>query len=253
MMSRLDIAALWLAGAVLLSMPCFAIVARGRPRDADVARRPTTILLGYWIRDWAMWVLGPVVRALVGARVSPTVLNVAGALLGLAAGIAYARGAYATAGWLVLLGGAADILDGRVARALGVASEYGEFIDSTLDRFAEAFVFIGLAVALVGSTWMVLAVVLALGGSLLVSYTRAKGELAGVRYAGGLMQRAERLVLLAVASVLDAPVTTAGGWRPGTLLAAVAGFIGVASLATAAYRVVFVARTLREGGTARPS
>jgi phosphatidylglycerophosphate synthase len=247
-MSRSDTAALWLVGAVLLSMPCFAVVSRGRPRDADVARRPTTFLLGYWIRDWAMWALGPAVRALVGARVSPTVLNILGALLGLTAGAAYAGGAFATAGWLVLLGGAADILDGRVARALGVASDYGEFIDATLDRFAEAFVFTGLAVALAGSPWMVLAVVLALGGSLLVSYTRAKGELAGVDYAGGVMQRAERLVLLAAASFLDAPAGAWAGWRAGTLLAAVMGVIGVASLATAAYRIVFVARTLQRAG-----
>ena len=249
-MRRSDIAALWLVGVVLLSMPCFAVVSRGRPRDADVARRPTTILLGYWIRDWAMWALGPIVRALVGARVSPTVLNVLGALLGLAAGVTYAHGAFAAAGWLVLLGGAADILDGRVARALGVASDFGAFIDGTLDRFAETFVFIGLAMAMAGSPWTVLAVVLALGGSLLVSYTRAKGEIAGVDYAGGVMQRAERLVLLAVASFLDAPVSAWAGWRPGTLLAAAMGVIGVASLGTAAYRTVHVARALRE---ARPA
>jgi CDP-diacylglycerol--glycerol-3-phosphate 3-phosphatidyltransferase len=246
-MSRSDTAALWLVGAVLLSMPTFAVVARGRPRDADVARRPTTALLGYWIRDWAMWILGPIDRALVGAHVSPTVLNFVGALLGLAAGVVYARGAFATAGWLVLLGGAADILDGRVARALGVASPFGEFLDSTLDRFAETFAFVGLAMAMTGTAWAELAVALALGGSLLVSYARAKGELVGVDTAGGLMQRAERLVRLAAASLADAPVVAWTGWRPGTLLAGTVAVIGVLSMATAAYRTALVARTLRRG------
>ena len=245
-MSRSDTAALWLVGAVLLSMPTFAVVARGRPRDADVARRPTTALLGYWIRDWAMWILGPIDRALVGARVSPTVLNFVGALLGLAAGVVYARGEFAAAGWLVIFGGAADILDGRVARARGIASDFGEFLDSTLDRFAEAFAFAGLAVALTGTWWTELAVALALGGSLLVSYARAKGEIVGIDTPGGLMQRAERLVLLAVASLADAPVTAWAGWRAGTLLAGTVGVIGVLSMATAAYRTALVARALAQ-------
>ena len=246
-MSRTDLVALWLVGAVLLTMPWFAVVSRRRPVDPDVARRPTTALLGYWIRDWTMWVIGPVDRALARARVSPTVLNFVGGALGLAAGGAYAFGALALGGWLVLLGGAADIFDGRVARALGVASAYGDFLDSTIDRFAESFVFVGIAVFVAGSRWMAFATGLALAGSLLVSYTRARGEILGIDSAGGLMQRAERLVLLAVASLLDAPVAAAAGWRAGALLAGVMAVIGAGSVATAVYRAAYIARTLRAG------
>jgi phosphatidylglycerophosphate synthase len=237
--------ALALVAAVLLTMPVFALAARRRPRDADVARRPTTVLLGFWVRDWVMWLIGPLERALVRSGVSPDVFNYLGAAMGLAAGLAYARGATAAAGWLVLLGGLADILDGRIARARGIASARGEFLDSMLDRFAETFAFAGLALFFGPRPWAAAATGLALGASMLVSYARAKGDAVGVACRGGVMQRAERLVLLAVASFADAPATAAAGWREGTVLAAAVTLIAVGALGTAAYRTAFVARALR--------
>ncbi len=56
-MSPIETGALVLVAALLLTMPVFALVSRGRAVDADVARRPTTILLGYWVRDWLMWII----------------------------------------------------------------------------------------------------------------------------------------------------------------------------------------------------
>lgn len=238
--------ALGLLAAVLLlaTMPIYAAVARGRPRDPEVARRARTVLLGYWVRDWLMWVIGPLERLFLALGISPTAFNWAGVGFGLAAGVAYARGAFAAAGWLVLLGGAADIFDGRIARARHLVSKAGAFLDSTLDRFAETFAYAGLAVWARTSTWGVLAAVLALGGSLLVSYARARGEGLGVSFQGGLMQRAERLVLLALASLLDPVVTPLAGWPSGRLLLAVLGLIGVASLGTALHRTLAIARAL---------
>jgi CDP-diacylglycerol--glycerol-3-phosphate 3-phosphatidyltransferase len=234
-----------LAAALLVAtMPIYAAVARGRPGDPEVARRTRTVLLGYWVRDWLMWVIGPLERLFLTLRVSPTAFNWAGVGFGLAAGVAYTQGAFAAAGWLVLLGGAADIFDGRIARARNLVSKAGAFLDSTLDRFAETFAYAGLAVWARTSTWGVLAAVLALGGSLLVSYARARGEGLGVSYQGGLMQRAERLVLLALASLLDPVVTPLAGWPSGRLLLGVLGVIGVASLGTAFHRTVAIARAL---------
>ena len=68
-MTMADRIALGFVAIVLLTMPVFAVLSRGRPVDADVARRPTTVLLGFWIRDWAMWILGPTERALVRWKV----------------------------------------------------------------------------------------------------------------------------------------------------------------------------------------
>jgi CDP-diacylglycerol--glycerol-3-phosphate 3-phosphatidyltransferase len=244
-MTRTDSVALTLVAALLLTMPVFALLGRGRPMDADVARRGKTILLGHWVRDWLMWVIGPLERGFVRAGVSPDVFNYLGAFFGLLAGGAFARGSLSLAGWLVLLGGVADIFDGRIARARGVDAPYGAFLDSTLDRFAETFALAGVALFFQPLRWALLATVLALGGSLLVSYARARGEALGVHGAGGVMQRAERLVTLALAGLLDGAVTARAGWAPGTLLGGAVALIAAGSLGTAVYRTAYVTRELK--------
>jgi CDP-diacylglycerol--glycerol-3-phosphate 3-phosphatidyltransferase len=239
-----DYTALAVAGLVLATVPVYVVMGRGRPVDPEVAKRPATVLLGRWVRDWLMWVIAPLERVVVGTGVSPDVFNLGGAALGLAAGIAYAEAWLSLAGWLVLLGGLMDIFDGRIARARGIASARGAFLDSTLDRFSETFAFVGLACYFSGRSWAILATALAMGGSLLVSYARARGEALNVSCRGGLMQRAERLVLLALASLLDSPVTGAAGWSPGVFLAAVVALIALGSLGTAFFRTVTIAREL---------
>lgn len=237
--------AAWMPLAALLaSMPVFAVRARGRPLDPDVARRPASVLLGYWLRDWMIWVLSPIERLLVQRRVSPDTLNYLGAALGLAAGAAFIARELPLAAWLIALGGVCDILDGRIARARGLVSPYGAFLDSTLDRFGETFTFVGVAWYLSGSAWMSAAAVLAIGGSLLVSYTRARGEALGVTGVGGVAQRPERLVLLAVATLLDGGLTRLLGWPSGSLVAGAVVAVAVSSLLTALYRLAVIARTL---------
>jgi CDP-diacylglycerol--glycerol-3-phosphate 3-phosphatidyltransferase len=242
-MRTLDLVLLLIAAAVLATVPAFAIGRRGRPLDPDVAARPRTVLLGRGIRDWLMWLVDPLVGLCARAGLPPLAFNVAGALLGLAAGTAYGFGAFAVAGWLVLLGGAADVFDGRIARARGLASRSGAFLDSTLDRFAETFAYAGLVIRFGAQPWRALAAALALGGSLLVSYARARGEGLGISYRGGLMQRAERLVLLALASLLD-PAAAAVGWPRGRLLALALAAIAAGSLGTALQRTAAIARAL---------
>ncbi len=242
---RSDIIALGLAAAVLATLPVYAIVSRGKPLDAEVAKRPVSVLLGYWIRDWIMWLIGPIERFFVRVQISPDVFNYAGAVFGAAAGLAFANRALALAGWLILLGGASDIFDGRIARARGITDKRGAFLDSTLDRFSETFAFMGVALYFATRPWEVLATALALGGSMLVSYARARGEALGVSCKEGIMQRAERLVLLALASLLDNTVIGSMGWQPGSVLFAAIVIIGVGSLATAIFRTVYIAKELK--------
>ena len=244
-MSTTTWVALSLMALAILTMPIYAVMARRRPVDPDVARRPTTILLGTWVRDWLMWMIGPVERKFVEWKLSPDIFNYIGGAFGFFAGFAYANNELALGGWLILIGGLADIFDGRIARARGIGSNYGEFLDSMLDRFAEMFAFIGIALYFEPTWWAMTATVLASGGSMMVSYARAKGEAVGVDCRGGIMQRAERLVVLALASLLDTPVTTALGWIPGTILLSAVTLIGLGSLGTAVYRTVYICRALR--------
>ena len=229
----------------ILTMPIYAIVTRRRPVDADVARRPTTFILGTWVRDWLMWMIAPVEQRFVAWKLSPDLFNYIGGAFGFFAGFAYANNELALGGWLILFGGLADIFDGRIARARGIGSNYGEFLDSMLDRFAEMFAFLGIALYFEPTWWAMSATVLASGGSMMVSYARAKGEAVGVDCRGGVMQRAERLVVLAVASLLDTPVTRALGWIPGVVLLSAVTLIGLGAMGTAVYRTIYICKALR--------
>jgi CDP-diacylglycerol---glycerol-3-phosphate 3-phosphatidyltransferase len=237
--------AAWLPlGLLLASMPLFALTASSKVRDANVASRPATSLLGLWVRDWMVWVLGPLERSLVRQRVSPLSLNIIGLVFGLLAGVALAAGLLALGAWLIALGGICDILDGRVARALGVTSTRGAFLDSTLDRFAEVFVYAGIAWYLSSSPVLAVITLLAISGSLLVSYARARGEALGLSFAGGLAQRAERLVVLAFAALADPLVSELLTWPSGRVLAIAVITIAAASFGTALYRTVSIVRAL---------
>ena len=234
----------------LITIPVYAARRRRLGPDALASKDRGSFVLGSFLRDWFYWFLGPLVRLSLAIGLGPLFWNLAGVAFGVAAGVAFALDRPATAGWCVLLGGIADILDGRVARYLGVASRRGAFLDSTLDRFAEFGAFVGLAVRFGGAPWVLMLVVAALGGSLLVSYTRARGESVGVLCKYGIMQRAERLILLGFGGILDSTVSaawTGAPWadaRGGALLVPVLAVIAIGTVGTAVFRTVWIARRL---------
>lgn len=237
--------------AALLSMAVYA--ARGGRRDADAARKGSQFLLGAgdFLVHWFMWALTPAERVFLRAGLAPDVFNFAGLALGAAAGVAIATGRLELGGWAIALGGVADIFDGRIARARGIASDYGGFIDSTLDRFVEAFAFLGFAVYLRPYPYGPAVAAAALAGSLLVSYTRARGEGLGVSCREGLMQRAERLVLMFLVCLADPALASAAGWRPGLPSVWVLGLIAAGTFFTAVHRTVWIAARLRERDRSR--
>jgi CDP-diacylglycerol--glycerol-3-phosphate 3-phosphatidyltransferase len=108
---------------------------------------------------------------------------------------------------LFVVGSILDILDGALARSRGVGSQFGAFIDSTVDRVGEAFMLGAIALVLMrdGSEWGVALAFAALAGSFLVSYTRARAEALGLRGDVGLGSRAERVVVITAGLVL-API-----------------------------------------------
>lgn len=244
-MTRVDMWTMAILGGFLLTMPLFLLVGRRRVLDPDLPQRPRSALLGSWLKDWLLWVISPLERAAVRRRLAPEVFNYVGLVLSAGAGAALAGRFLPLGSLLYLLCGAADVLDGRIARAQGVSSDYGAFLDSTLDRFAETFVFLGLAWYFRSWPAAGLLCLVALAGSLLVSYTRARGQAVGVDFNKGIMQRAERIVLLCAAALFDGVVAGLFGWSRGTLLAVTVGLIGAGSMATAVYRTAAIARRLR--------
>jgi CDP-diacylglycerol--glycerol-3-phosphate 3-phosphatidyltransferase len=241
---RTDLAVLLgLLGLAFASMPIYRATAAGRPDKLDVDQRGSFVL-GDFVRSWFYWFIRPVERLSLAIGASPTAFNLLGVAMGAAGGALFATGRLNLAGWAVLLGGAADVLDGRIARARGLAGPRGAFLDSTLDRFAEVAAFVGLAVYFRDSAPALTGVVTALGGSLLVSYARARGESVGIVCKVGVMQRAERLLLVGFGGILDPMITAAAGWAPGQLLMGLVALVAVGTVGTAVYRTVWIAQRL---------
>jgi archaetidylinositol phosphate synthase len=134
---------------------------------------------------------------------SPTAYTFLGAAVSFLAAVAYSTSGYSgelAGGVLVLVAGWFDIVDGAVAKVTGKVSKTGAFLDSTLDRVAEVALFGGI---LLGGYSSPLVVLVALSLSLLVSYTRAKGDALGVTLSGvGIGERSERLLIVAVSSMV---------------------------------------------------
>lgn len=143
----------------------------------------------------------PVGRALATARITPNAVTAAGVLASAGAAWAIAVGRLGTGLALLIAAGISDLLDGPVAVASGKTSVRGEFFDSTADRLSDSLLLGGIAWHLAetrGATMAVLPMAV-LAAAQLVSYQRAKAELLGLTAKGGLMERAERTVVLAVA------------------------------------------------------
>lgn len=242
---RADLAAvLGIFVVALASMVVYAVTGRHRKEDHLESGARGDFVLGSFTRSWFYWAIHPILQLSLAAGLSPLFYNLAGVVLGCAGGVAFALGNPVLGGWGVLLGGAADVLDGRVARAQGIASRRGAFLDSTLDRFAEVGAFVGLAVWFREDVLALTAVVAGLGGSLLVSYARARGESVGILCKGGVMQRAERLLLVGLGGLFDPFVAAASGAEPGALMFPVLVIIALGTLGTAVYRTAWIARRL---------
>ena len=234
-------------GASVLSMLVYA--ASGRRRDADQEEKGARFLMGFgdFLLHWFMWAIRPLERASLAFGLTPDFYNYAGLALGLAGGVLLALGWLEAAGWAVALCGIADILDGRVARIMGVASNYGDFIDSTFDRFVEVFLFLGFAWHLRGTSAGPLLAAAAMAGSLLVSYVRARGEVLGVVCTGGLMQRGERLVLICLVCLAEPPLVEYGGWAPHVVIQWTLAYLAASTALTALHRTFWIATRLRPG------
>ena len=148
--------------------------------------------------------LNPIVELLIKFELNPNWLTTASLILGVGAGVCYGAGSIRWAGVLILLCGILDTLDGKVARATNRVTRFGALYDSTLDRYAEVIAFFGLAFYFVNKNMLLVSVAIcaALAGSLMVSYVRARAEGLGFTCEVGMMQRAERLVLMGFSSLI---------------------------------------------------
>ena len=178
--------------------------------------------------------LAPVVNVLAAMGVSPNAVTVAGLLIVLAATVLIWRHALLAGAVILAIGAALDGVDGGLARAQGGGTAFGGFLDSTLDRTAEAIVYLGITAYYLGAASQPFAPVmlagLALSGSFLVSYSRARAEAAGFAASNGLAPRTERLILIVLGLAI-----TGLGYSFGLPIAM--GLIAVLAWVTVAQRI----------------
>lgn len=164
--------------------------------------------MAVWMRSVKVGFRGavqPFAASLARAGVQANWLTYLGFVLNVVVALILLQGWFAVGGALFLLVNALDFLDGAVARAAGTAGAYGAFLDSVLDRYSEAVVFVGLIVWYARADDMVAVTVaaLALAGSFMVSYCRARAEGLGLDCEVGLLQRPERIVVLGIGLMLS--------------------------------------------------
>jgi CDP-diacylglycerol--glycerol-3-phosphate 3-phosphatidyltransferase len=147
----------------------------------------------------------PILSALQRLGITPNQVTIAGTILNIAAAALVIADQLIYAGVVFVVAGCFDMLDGTLARLAQKATPFGAFLDSTLDRVSEGVMFAAIAYLLAeqGRSIDVALVVLALLGSILVSYTRARAESVGVDCKVGLMSRPERIILIAIGLFFD--------------------------------------------------
>ena len=184
--------------------------------------------------------VNPLVQRLIRSGVRPNTITTVGTGLVLVSAVAYATGHIRLGGALLLLSGVADTLDGQVARSGAMVTRFGAFYDSTLDRVGDGATFIGIGAFLLTApdvAYRVPAIILcmvAILGSLLVSYARARAEGLGLDCKVGIAQRAERVLGLGIASLV------AGAGPHALLLEGMVTLLALASIITVVQRFVYV-------------
>jgi CDP-diacylglycerol--glycerol-3-phosphate 3-phosphatidyltransferase len=208
-------------------------------------------ILPNWLKNGYLRLVDPIADWFVRRGIHPNTITAIGTACTIGGGVIFATGHIRTAGWFLGLTALFDVLDGTVARRSGQESVFGAFLDSTLDRFADGALFVGLATfyaldSVHHSAWMMLVCMFGLIGALMTSYIRARAEALGLDAKVGMVQRPERVVLLSAPQAFFGLVL--GGW----VLRIVIGIITVGAWITVIQRLQFVYHQTSKRSDAEP-
>lgn len=168
-------------------------------------------------------IINPFIKMLIKMRVTPNVITTVGLIINIIAVVVFiiggekgATGDLSYIGWgcgLILFAGLFDMIDGRLARVGNMSSRFGALYDSVLDRYSELFMFFGICYYLVAHHYFLSSIFafVALIGSMMVSYVRARAEGLNIECKGGLMQRPERVVTIGLSGVICGIVSAITG------------------------------------------
>ncbi len=197
-------------------------------------------------------IINPIIHGMIKIGITPNMVTTIGflgnvlatAMFILASEQATPEAAYAMIGWggaILIFSGLFDMMDGRLARLGNMSTAFGAFWDSTLDRYSELFSLFGLTLYLLNTvgTWAGVISFLALVGSIMVSYVRARAEGLDIECKVGLMQRPERVVVTSLVAILTG-IFNSNGWLIGGMI-----LIAVLANITAFWRVAHCYKLLK--------
>ena len=192
----------------------------------------------YWIGEGGGWLLRHVVSALAATGLTPNMFTFLALAVNSWAAAMFAMGKFHRAAAILFLAGFLDMADGQVARRVGRVTAFGAFLDSTLDRYSDLALYMGLVVyyTLIGRGFYMTLAAVAMASSFMVSYSRARAESLIPSCKVGFMERPERLVLLIMGGAFNR-------------MAPVLWVIAVISTLTVIHRVIYTWQELRAGRT----
>lgn len=186
----------------LLSFIIFLFIYPKKPKDPEIVARMHKTFLGLIFREYWYWLNKPFINFFIHFKIKPNTITGISLVLAFISAYFYYKGNFGLAGWILIVSATLDIVDGRVARTTNTVTKSGAYWDSCVDRYSEGVVFLGIAMYYQNNFVALLSTIVALIGSELVSYTKARGEAIGITTTRGVMQRAERLSILCFVSVL---------------------------------------------------
>jgi len=203
--------------AVAISFTYYAVTWSGREQSEETISRIHKSFIGIFLVEYWYWLTTPLLSFFKILKLTPNRITAVSVVLSLFTGYLLAIGEIGAGGWMIVLSGSLDMLDGRLARETGQSSKAGAFFDSCSDRYSDSFVFIGLGIYFLskGGSFSdkvftislsdyagVIVIMTILLGAASMSYVKARGEVVGATTKRGLMQRPERIMILSVFTVL---------------------------------------------------
>ncbi|MFZ0880608.1 MAG: CDP-alcohol phosphatidyltransferase family protein [Candidatus Acidiferrales bacterium] len=204
----------------------------------EETRREAHHPITYWIGEGGGWLLKRVVGGLAATGITPNMFTFFGLAVNGWAAAMFAMGRFRQAAAILFFAAFLDMADGQVARRVGRVTAFGAFLDSTLDRYSDLALYMGLVVyyTLIGRPFYMALAAVAMASSFMVSYSRARAESLIPSCKVGFMERPERLVLLILGGIFQR-------------MAPVLWVIALISTLTVIHRVVYTWRELRAGRT----
>jgi CDP-diacylglycerol--glycerol-3-phosphate 3-phosphatidyltransferase len=153
-------------------------------------------------------VIDPIAKGLLKVGITPNTITAIGFLLSTVVAIFASQGKFTVAGLILLVAAPLDVVDGSMARLIGIPTQYGSLIDSVTDRYSELVVFGGMMFYFISTqnTLAAMLVYIAAAGSVLVSYVKARAEGLNLSAKVGLLTRVERLIILIICLIFNIPM-----------------------------------------------